>query len=387
MIQISRIDNDLSIYRENDVIVLGTSQKVLEMVAMLDINDIVPKYICTEGFHNKISINGFKSISLSDVRKLCENNNVIVQLADSVTNACVLELPPDKVITHSEAVCVIVFLDKLKERVEFPHLVDFFQTFGNNKKSATQDKVIKSVIASKRNPVVMICTPPKAGAHSLMKTFADIGLPFHMMWHSPDLFLKDEFLVKDSTFKIIASVREPISRDISSMYQGLEFMVTSPMLNVLNIHENNPHFMTGGGDAQEVFDLVFNSKEGKNSIDDYLLSFKDNIIDLLAYPFDKENGYSIIKEDKIEVFVFQLEKLDSLTQELSDWLEFPISQLLRDNSGDFKWTASSYSRAKQCLQIDRGYFNKCFNSPWIKHFYSDDDIALFMSRWEKNLKG
>ena len=31
------------------------------------------------------------------------------------------------------------------------------------------------------------------------------------------------------------------------------------------------------------------------------------------------------------------------------------------------------------------YFEKCYNEPYVKHFYSDDDINKFKEKWEKHI--
>lgn len=382
MVQISRIDNNLSIYRENTVVLYGSDTKSREMFNMLKINEITATYICNDGFSSKLKLPGAEYISFDKVTELCKLDNVIVQFTDESITIAKSNLPPEKVITYKEAISIIVFIDKLKDSAESPDITSMYQQYTDLQKAKTIHETKQKILQTQRNPIVLVLTPPKAGAHTLMKTFAHVGQPFHMLWHSPDFFIKDECLKKNATYKIIASVREPISRDISSLYQGLECIVASPMIDSLNLHELSPHFLTDGGDAQLVFDRVFNSTAGKDSIGEFFDLFNQHILDVLAHPFDKEKGYTIIKQGQIEVFVFQLEKMDSLAHELADWLGITIDTFLHENTADGKWTQSSYQHAKTNLKIDHDYFQKCFSYNWVNHFYSDEDIAKFKAKWQ-----
>lgn len=387
MIPISRLDYDLSIFRKNKVIVYGTHAKVVQMLMMLDINDIDISYIYIEGSFDRSNISGIKVISQDEVVRLCNSSDdIIVQLSDPDTTVASTNLAYDKVITHNETVGVILFIEKLKERVVFPELVEFFQTGGSNKISPKKQKARDNILNSVRNPTVLICTPTRTGTNTLMKTFAQIGQPFHKLYHNPELFLKDELSHKDITYKIITVVREPISLDISDMYHELENLVFSPMLSALNIHENTPHFMTGGGNAQEVFDLVFDTDKYEHSYLEFLLSFKANILDLLSFPFDKEHGYSIIKEGNIEVFVYQFEKLEALTQVLGDWLSTPIEQFLVENDSDGSWVADSYKLAKDTIEFSQSYLDNSYSNEWVEHFYSSEDIEKLKSNWQSHIK-
>lgn len=386
MINISKIDNNLSIYKENNVIIFNNSDNSLtqQIIPLLQSHDITISSICDSSFTHSNNPFDINLISLEELKNQ-DLSNVIIQLSNPEMSISQSGFPCDKVISFVEAFQIINFIDKLGFVKQFPQLLDK-QILDNKLLKENQTKQIQeNILNSIESDIILLCLPPKTGDHTIMQTFSNLNLNYHMLWHTPSMFLKEQFLSKDAKFKIISAIREPISRDISTLYQGLEFITSSPMIDALNLHEMSTHIMSNGGDAQNIFDLVFNSKDGKNSIDDFLLDFKQNILDLSAHPFDKDLGYTIIKDGNIEIFLYQLEKLDTLSSQLGDWLNISIDGFIKGNSTSDKWVNSSYQQAKQKIQINQDYFDKSFSSDWINHFYSNADIERFKSKWALHL--
>ncbi len=124
----------------------------------------------------------------------------------------------------------------------------------------------------------------------------------------------------------------------------------------------------------------------KPYLESFLEKFNNNITNVIGVPFDKESGYSIIKSGNIEVFVYQLEKLNNIIPQLSEWVgSNPFDQLVNDNIGEAKWTGESYKQAQKELVISQEYFDACFNAPYVKHFYSNEDIEKFKDRWRPHI--
>lgn len=384
-IQISNIDNTLSIYKDNTVIIYGENDLIDQIVPLLQSHNIVITAICSTTIAN--IYNGINSITFEEFIKL-DKNNVVVQLA--TTNIDLISKVTDisflKIISFFEAMQVISFIDKLKMMKKFPQMATKLQKDNATLKANQTAKIQADIINSPHDELILLCLPPKTGDHTLMATFDKIGIPYHMLWHTPSMFDNDKFLKLNKTFKIITAIREPIARDLSSMYQGIEFIFSSPMIDKLNLQLKTPHIMSGGGDAQQIFDLVFNSKTGATPMYDFFNKFGCNIINIMDFPFDKELGYSIVKFENVEIFIFQLEKLDILKNPLGDFLGVSIDSYIIGNSTENKWINSSYIKAKENIKIDIDYFNKSYNSDWVKHFYSKDDINCFKQKWQKNIQ-
>ena len=113
-------------------------------------------------------------------------------------------------------------------------------------------------------------------------------------------------------------------------------------------------------------------------------SFKKyNGIDVFDYPFDKEKGYSILEipEKNTEIFIYQLEKLNNVASELGKFVGIENFTLVNGNIAENKWYADAYKQAKKELKFSRTYFDSCFNSKIMNHFYSEADIEKFKAQW------
>ncbi|MFR1747761.1 MAG: hypothetical protein ACLSV5_06685 [Clostridium sp.] len=44
-----------------------------------------------------------------------------------------------------------------------------------------------------------------------------------------------------------------------------------------------------------------------------------------------------------------------------------------------------YQEVKETIPLTRQYFEDSFNNPYIKHFYSEEDIRKFRMKWEKHV--
>lgn len=109
-------------------------------------------------------------------------------------------------------------------------------------------------------------------------------------------------------------------------------------------------------------------------------------VDLLAEPFDTKRGFSIVEQNGLEIFIFQLEKIDSIQKELLAFagLDSKI-EFKRANDAADKYYAPLYQQVKETISITRQYFEDSFNNPYIKHFYSEEDIKKFRMKWEKHV--
>ena len=109
-------------------------------------------------------------------------------------------------------------------------------------------------------------------------------------------------------------------------------------------------------------------------------------IDLLAEPFDTKRGFSIVEQNGFEIFIFQLEKFDSIQKELLSFVGLDQGiKFYRANDASVKYYAQLYQEVKETIPLTRQYFEDSFNNPYIKHFYSEEDIRKFRMKWEKNV--
>lgn len=232
--------------------------------------------------------------------------------------------------------------------------------------------------------VLLICTVGKTGDNTFISTFEGQNIEFYNVWHMPELFEKSVFLNLNQKVKIITGVREPIGQNLSYMYQYLS------AFKYWFITQYKEILFQGKGDAQMLFDQWskdrFNIIESYSECTNFIKRFEENVIDIMKEPFDKEKGYTVIKEDNIEVFVYTLEKLNDNISALSEFVGGDFTEFVIGNEAESKWTAGSYKQAQKELKLSQEYFDSCYNEPYVKHFYSDEDIEKFKNKWKNNIE-
>lgn len=254
------------------------------------------------------------------------------------------------------------------------------------------------------NPII-ICMPPKTADATLDFTFEKNNITAINLVHTPELIKKENFEIISTKIKIMVGVREPIAQNLSIFYHKIaDGSIVQPMidptcnfknlknLDVMKKYENILCFSKD--DVQKYWNIYTDrypiSKNEEqigyyNFIQNMIYRYKDYPFELLSTPFDKEKGYTIIKDGKREVFIYQLEKLDKLVPELSDWVGVPFEKLEKRNVGGDKWIGDSYKQAQKHIKLTQEYFERCYNEPYVRHFYSAEDIDKFKARWRPHI--
>lgn len=261
-----------------------------------------------------------------------------------------------------------------------------------------------------KNPI-FICSPAKTADHSLMFTFDYVNeknnkkIEFCNLWHrSYRVRLIKEQNIFDN-IKVIVGLRDPIAQNISFFSQILSASgINDDWINGMLINKQMPEIKNKINEYKnennqnniqfywnECIDryIYWNENIKHNnyhSIQNFVNEFGVNVLDITKYPFNKEKGYTVIKEGNIEIFVYQLEKLNSLVPELSEFVGVPITELVRGNDASDKWIVDSYKQAQKEIEITQEYFERCYNEPYVQHCYSQEDIEKFKDRWRPHIK-
>lgn len=258
---------------------------------------------------------------------------------------------------------------------------------GEKKKAQNESKI--KMDNPKIYDHILVCQPQKTGDHSITTTYS-VGTHSQIhRSHWPELFSSEE-ANKRTVVKITTAIRDPIARDISLLFQDISngFIFCQENISFEDFHS----FLEDGG-SQDLFEKVLEKEVllphvegGKIHLyQRFFHRFQEHILDVQSVPFDKEKGYAIIKQGNVEVFMYQLEKLNDLVPELSAFMNLPFDHLENENVADDKWVGSSYKKAKKELKFSQEYFDICYNDPYVKHCYSDADIERFKNNWKNNI--
>ncbi len=412
MIQISQIDDKLKIYKENKVIVCGSGIELLRMISLLSSLDISIFAVCYYNHNYNRKNNDFPEISMDGIME-SKDENFVIQIAanyeveNNIINVLNKKITSKYILTQ-EANEILGFVKKYaiakQTKCAMPtKIIDETQIARH--KVALRSFFLKYYDCA---PVVM-CFPFKTGDYTVKGTLEKNGVIHYTLPHEPRIIELDVYKKICNKVKIITAVREPIGQNLSLVFQFISALNSSRECDTFSICESTEVLLKDGGDAQYFFDTWLKSVnclareqncDGSKIISGigveqtsfpfhmqkFIPSFQANIIDILAHPFDKEKGYSIIEEDNVEVFVYQLEKLNDIISEFSEWVGVSFDKLENANIGADKWTGKAYKKAQKEITFSKEYFDACFIEPYVKHFYSDDDIEKFKARWRPHIK-
>lgn len=239
---------------------------------------------------------------------------------------------------------------------------------------------------NKLDSALILCSLPKTGNNSVSETFLKNNIEFIGLSHDCNRF--DIYFRKFSTIKVITAVREPIIQNLSGMYQEISASYQNPVIQEIKANfKDRDDFFSDFNNINDLFKSVVIKKNDTGIIfNNFMESFAKNILNLSSYPFNKEKGYSIIKKGNIEIFVYQLEKMNSIVNEITEWIgQTRFDEWIKGNEASSKWIADSYNQAKNEIKITQEYFDKCYNDPWVQHFYSQEDIEKFKERWRPHI--
>ncbi|QEY32769.1 hypothetical protein EVJ50_11560 [Synechococcus sp. RSCCF101] len=173
----------------------------------------------------------------------------------------------------------------------------------------------------------------------------------------------------DSPVRIITLVREPISRDLSNLFQ-------------------NPQIYLGEGreladaSVDELIQLCL-----KRERHDYTLGWFDSEfkpytgIDVYEHPFDTQRGYSSIHTAGTDVLIIRMETLDQCCRPaLADFLGVDVGDLIQTNITAEKPHAELARQVREQISYPRPMLRKLYASKYAKHFYGDQTEDL-IARW------
>jgi len=182
-----------------------------------------------------------------------------------------------------------------------------------------------------------------------------------------------------SRWDIITSVRDPVAVNLSAFFQTIEhwmpdFMVRQKRQDI------------GVSELVSLFVEQFPHEYSLSWFDAEVLPFFG--IDVYAYPFPKQKGYTVIEAEQASMLVFKLEQLDDCCAEaVNDFLDLDTFRLERHNSTEDKEYADIYRTFVQQIRLPEVYLDSMYSSKLVRHFYSEDEIYRFRQRWKLNREG
>lgn len=403
MIQLSKIDENLSIYKGKTIIIWGTGSAAQKLLTYFNYFHI-PIAAFTDNNPQKwnTSLYNIPIICPDKITDLFPNHHVIIQIGSSYEKEIKLQL--DKLnldyVLYSEAnVRLYGYLLRSLSKTAFTksELLDKSQKIMDITLDNIKENLLSYIIGSSADTYNIILAPAKTGNYTINKALENQN-QFHYinLWHRPDL-LPNSYskYMSNKKIKILTAVREPIAQNLSLMYESLDDRSYSWIydeawnnncLSTSLFEKISEKICTTPVADCTAYTLDYYGYYNSLAISNFYNCFNKYFLDITKYPFDTDSGYSIIKDNNMEIFVYQLEKLTQIWPVLSNWLNIPSIELVPDNEAKNKWYYNSYLTAKKEITFSKKYFEYCFNLPYVQHCYSQKDISIFKEKWSSHIK-
>ena len=386
------IVENIDILFENEVIIYGAGTCGKKICKNLKIAGLSVSYFC-DGDNNKWGqiINDIGVISPDDLKRLDAEKNLIVIIASynvPVTEQIISDIAELKLKTNKIYTEFALKFSLIRNSGDY-RISEAYRSLCNLYFSAIESK--HTFIHTSRaicffdntDSDILIYQPGKVGSSTVYKSLTEIDIActqLHVLnfWNKKTSNTYNKIFKKTALLKIITLVREPISRDISRVFEQLNYI--AHLMHESSFLDLCIEFLMR---TKPMIPLLFDIKQFDWFDDELKAVFG---IDIYAHPFDKEKGYSIIKQGNIEVLAMKLEKLNSLESVIGEFVGAPKFKLINDREGDTKWYRYLYKNVKDTIKIPKEVLDQYYeNNPKMDHFYSKKEKIAFLKKWEKNI--
>jgi hypothetical protein len=104
-------------------------------------------------------------------------------------------------------------------------------------------------------------------------------------------------------------------------------------------------------------------------------------VDVMDEPFDRERGFGLCEGSRATMLVLKLERLsDLLCSVVSSFVGRELHEA-RANQRRRSKRGEEYARLVDTLSLPAETRNRIYGHDWVSHFYTDDEIEAFHSKW------
>lgn len=108
-------------------------------------------------------------------------------------------------------------------------------------------------------------------------------------------------------------------------------------------------------------------------------------IDVFQYPFDQQQGYSLIKKGNIELLLMKMERLNELEDVIGSFLGIKDFHILNSNVGKEKSYRFAYNDYKMNFSVvSEEKIKEIYKqNEYMKFFYSEQEREELFNKWIK----
>jgi hypothetical protein len=177
-------------------------------------------------------------------------------------------------------------------------------------------------------------------------------------------------------WKIITLVRDPVSRDISDVFENIK----RDLPHVTNVdlesafNDIRSHILKTFADFDESTDYACTwfDKEIKDVFN----------FDIYTNDFNKSTGYQIYGVQDADILLIRLEDLSGCCHDaFREFLGVPDFSMVKNNVSEKKWYQGLYRRVLDSISIPDSDLERIYKSRYCRHFYTGDEINHFKKKW------
>lgn len=189
----------------------------------------------------------------------------------------------------------------------------------------------------------------------------------------------DKGLERKNKWKVVTLVRDPIAKIISSFFQALEsrlgydYKTKSEILKVEDI-------------VEELIERFFKKINGYEKILTWFDRELEPVfgIDVYSREFPKSKGYKIYETEYVDLLVVRLENFNEcLRDAFKEFLDLNEFNLVAENVGSKKSYRDIYQAFLDSIVLPENYIDKMYNSKYVHHFYNQEEIEVFKTKWRR----
>ncbi len=250
---------------------------------------------------------------------------------------------------------------------------------------------------------IWLIQPGKTASTSLASRLKRKDIPIISMHYLeyPDHIIGEQYrevwekiIQKKSSAKIITMVREPLNRDYSAFWQAFTEDVRHIMW--MPILGNDFQMM-----YEKFIDFILKGSTYTKKIlgdsmpytwNDEFEWFDEQIkkhlgIDVYQYPFDREKGYTIIKKENVELFLYKVEKMEEIMDKISEFAGVPNLPAVNANVAKQKWYGLAYAQFRKEVLLPERYVKHYYEeNSKMDYFYTGEEKSSFLKEWKNNIE-
>ena len=189
----------------------------------------------------------------------------------------------------------------------------------------------------------------------------------------------------DKKWKLITLTRDPVARNLSTFFENLEVRLLNDNDEfVIESDYYDIHALTVTSDDVQVLTELFHDRVKHDSPLEFFDRELKGVfgVDVYGSEFPKSKGYKIYNDKIADVLLIRLEDLDYRAPEaFKEFLDIDNFILKHENIGSNKNYSAIYARFKREIYLSETYLDKFYNSKYMRHFYTEEEINTLREKW------